>query len=189
MMHRVNARLRVRVLKAARSETGSAAVEFALIAPVLVLLLAVTFEIALMVRARFTLISVISAASNHTLAIAGAGDGASAHDMASKVVSLLAGGGRDATVNVNNAVSAQLSGGSITITQHGGSILDCYCLSRSEPGLVWGGATQCGAACADGNIAGAFVEISAQTPFTPIFGAIGLFSPDAHRDFSVVRLP
>jgi len=176
-------------LRAARDEGGSAAVVFALIAPVFLLILAATFEIGLVIRAKFQLISVVSAASNHTLAIGDTIDEDSAQNAAAAIVALLGGGARSATVNVNNAVTAQIEAGTVTVSNTGAAVADYYCPSRPEEGLVWGGATDCTAACGDGSQAGRFVEIAVQSPFAPVLGAYGLFSGDALYNSAVVRLP
>lgn len=172
-----------------RDEGGSAGVEFALIASVFVLILAGTFEIGLMIREKFRLISDVSAAANHTLAIGTAIDAGSAQDVSVTIAVLLAGGDRTASVNVNNAVTAQLVAGNVTAMQGGGNVAGCYCASRSDEAVNWGASVGCDVACADGTTAGRYVLISAKAPWTPMLGAYGLFSDQTLESSAMVRLP
>ncbi|MGY6696670.1 MAG: TadE/TadG family type IV pilus assembly protein [Roseinatronobacter sp.] len=176
-------------LRHIRADAGNAGIEFALIAPVFLLLLAATLEIGLMMRAQFGLISAVSAAANHSLVL---GDGLSeetAVGTAEALARLVAGGGREGTVNVNNAAIAQLSDNGIAIWGSGAGASNCFCPIRTNGAITWGTAVQCGTACNDSSMAGQFVEITAQASFTPILGIVGLFRDDLLRNSAVVRLP
>ena len=172
-----------------RDDAGNAGIEFALIAPVFLLLLAATLEIGLMMRTQFGLISAVSAAASHSLVL---GDGlteATAVSTAEALASLIAGGGREGTVNVNNAAIAQLGGDGISLWGSGVGASNCFCPIRTNGAITWGTAVQCGATCNDSSQAGQFVEITAQASFTPSLGIVGLFRDDLLRNSAVVRLP
>lgn len=171
-----------------RNEDGAAAVEFALIAPVFVLILAVTFEIGLVIQQKFQLVSVLTAAANHTLSI-DASDNDSANSAATTIAGLMAGGARMARVDVNNTVTATMTPDNIMLAQTGAQSTDCYCPTRDGTGLSWGNSVACDASCEDGSRAGRFVEIAVEAPFIPILGAYGVFDDDMLRSVSVVRLP
>ncbi len=172
-----------------QSEAGNAGIEFALIAPVFLLLLAATLEIGLMMRAQFGLISAVSAAANHSLVL---GDGVTedtAVSMAETLARLVAGGRREGTVNVNNAAFARLGGDAISLWGTGAGVGNCFCPTRTNGSITWGAAVPCGTVCNDSSEAGQFVEITAQASFTPILGIVGLFRDDLLRNSAVVRLP
>ncbi len=169
-------------------QSGSAGVEFALIAPVFVLLLAAIFEIGLVMRAQFGLIASVSAAANHTLSVGSTIDSGSAQTVAATLAALAAGTDRAAAVNLNNAVTARSDQGNIEVQDSGGDVTACYCAARLEGEFSWGGVTSCGAPCGDGSVAGRFVEISAQVPFNPIMGFYGAFIDQTLQNAAVVRL-
>lgn len=172
-----------------RDERGSAGVEFALIAPLFVLIIAGTFEIGLMIRDRFGVVSAVSAAATHGLAIGAAVDQATAPAVASTLAGLLAQSGRSGSVNVNNAATARFAEGVTTVAQTGGQAAGCYCLSRSGDAVSWGGAVGCGTPCGGGGTAGRFVVIVAQSPWSPMLFRGGLFSDQTVQSMAVVQLP
>lgn len=174
--------------RAARAEHGAAAVEFALLAPVFVLVLAVTLEIGLAIQQKFQLVSVLTAAANQTLTIQ-TQDDASANQAAEQIASLMAGGTRMARVDVNNSVTATMTPDGTTLSQTGADSTRCYCPTRADAGLSWGSPTECDQPCANGSTAGRFVEITVQVPFIPVLGAYGMFAGDMLRSAAIVRLP
>lgn len=171
-----------------KEQAGSAGVEFTLIAPVFALLLAAVFEIGLVMRAQFALISSVSAAANHTLSLGDTIDGASAQNVAAIIAALAAGTDRSATVNLNNAVMAHFDHGNIAFLDSSGDISSCYCALRLDGAFSWGSAASCGAPCSDGSVAGRFVEISATVPFRPMLGLYGEFIDQTLQNSAVVRL-
>lgn len=174
---------------ALRGDSGSAGVEFALIAPAFILVIAGIFEIGLVIRAKFSLISVVSAASSHTLSVGKEVDDGSAASVAATIATLLGGGGRSATVNLNNAVTAHLEDGTVSVVDNGREAASCYCPSRSEGLIVWGGTLQCGASCADATASGRFVVITSEAPISAALGMSRLLNVETITDTAVVRLP
>lgn len=172
-----------------QDQAGSSGVEFALIAPVVILILAGIFEIGLVIRARFALVSMVSAAANHTLSVGGRVDDTSADNFAATIAALLGGAGRSATVNVNNAVAAVLVDGSISTAKSGAAVSSCYCASRPQGQIVWGSAVECGVACDGSSPSGRYVEISARTSFSPSMGIFGFLSDQTLQNTAMVRLP
>lgn len=171
-----------------RNEHGAAAVEFALIAPIFVLILAATVEIGLVIQQRFQLVSVLTAAANHALSI-DASDDDSVNTAAATIAALMAGGARTARVDVNNTVTATMAADEITLAQTGAQSTDCYCPTGAGTGLSWGNSIECETPCDDGSTAGRFVTIAVEAPFIPILGAYGVFDDDMLRSATVVRLP
>lgn len=172
----------------AHDNVGAVALEFALIAPVFVLMIAGVFEIGMVIRAKFALTSVVSAAAVHTLSVGSMTDDA-AREAAIALANLIKGGDRTAKVVVNNSVTALLENGFITVAQTGQEIANCYCASRSGDRIVWGGAVACGDPCADKSISARFVAITATSEFKQSLGMYGFFTDDELHDTAMVRLP
>lgn len=175
--------------KTLHDESGSAAVEFALIAPVFLVLLAGTFEIGMMIQGKFDLISDVSAAAHHSLAIGGTLDAGAAQTVATTLAGLLAGNERTATVTLNNAATATLVSGNVSSAQTGAEVAACYCPSRSDDQVTWGASVACDASCGDGSHAGRYVLITIQAPWTPLVFVNGLFSDKTLQSTAMVRLP
>lgn len=170
-----------------QDDRGNAAIEFALIAPVFVLILAGTIEIGLVIQAKFDLISVVSASANQTLSVSV--DAGSASGSATSIAGLLSGDARTGTVNLNNAITAELGESGVSVSGDADDVDACYCATKTDTGLSWGSQVACGADCADGSVAGRFVEITARVPFTPMLGAYGLIGDQSLQSSAVVRLP
>lgn len=178
-----------------RAQSGVAATEFAITAPVLLLILSGTFEIASLLHARFDLNAQVSAAANYTLINAGAvadASGAEAH--VSTLATLLADGSRvsAASVNFNRAVEAVLEQGQITpTTDPNRSVTACYCPTLDpDSGPDWGSTVTCGGPC-DGSgssRAARFVEIEASTGHVGLFGGFGLADGDLITARAFVRV-
>jgi Flp pilus assembly protein TadG len=155
---------------------GVSAVEFALIAPIFVLLLGSTADIGLALMKRFDINSAISAGANFTLLRADDITPANAATLAGQIASVVEGNlsGSDVTVrvNVNNSTSLTLVSGEPTPGTETGSADACYCPTRNAAGIHWGSSTTCGSACQGGGLAGKFVEIDVSQPHDPLVGAL-----------------
>lgn len=172
-----------------RNESGSAGVEFALIAPVFVLLLAIIFEIGLFIRAKSDLVSALSAAANQTLAVSATIDDTSAQGVATMLVALVDQSGRSVAVLLNNAVSAESVDGIVTVQANDNAIDACFCPTRTDATLIWGQPVGCGTLCTDSTTAGRFVLIGASATFNPVLGQFGVLTPQMLQNSVTVRLP
>ena len=183
-------RLRTRMADAVRQsalarflhrETGGAsAVEFALISPVLILILAGTVDIGASLKAKFDLSSAISAGSNYALRGADKVSSTGASTLASNITTVVASGlgsaGGSVQVVVNNGTAVSYNSSTATATQSGtASNADlCYCPTGTAASVTWGSSVTCGSTCPAGGFAGKFVTISASRSFSPLFGGFGV---------------
>jgi Flp pilus assembly protein TadG len=166
-----------------RVETsGASAVEFALISPVLILILAGLVDIGGSLKAKFDLSSAISAGSNYALLGADKVNSAGGSTLAGNILAVVANGlgsaGGSVQIVVNNGATINYSTSSGTATQSG-TVANadlCYCPTGSAASVTWGSAVTCGSTCPAGGIGGKFVTISASRAYSPLFGGFGVVS-------------
>ncbi|WP_244571272.1 TadE/TadG family type IV pilus assembly protein [Mesorhizobium carmichaelinearum] len=162
-------------------KTGVSAVEFALVSPVLLLILAGTVDIGGALKAKFELSSAVSAGSNYALLngdkVNSSGGSTLAGNIATVVTSGLSGNGGSIQVVINNGASLAYNATTSAATQTGTAANAdlCYC-PGSSGAVAWSTPVTCGSICSAGGIAGKFVTITASKPYTPIFGGFGIVS-------------
>ncbi|OBQ58512.1 TadE/TadG family type IV pilus assembly protein [Mesorhizobium erdmanii] len=162
-------------------KAGVSAVEFALVSPVLLLILAGTADIGGSLKAKFELSSAVSAGSNYALLngdkVNSSGGSALASNIATVVTSGLGSNGGNIQVTINNGASLSYNATTSTATQSGTAANAdlCYC-PGSSGAVAWSTPVTCGSICSAGGIAGKFVTIIASKPYTPIFGGFGIVS-------------
>ena len=162
-------------------KAGVSAVEFALVSPVLLVILAGTVDIGGSLKAKFELSSAISAGSNYALLngdkVNSTGGGALAGNIATVVTSGLSSNGGSIQVVINNGATRAYNATTSTATQSGTAANAdlCYC-PGSSGAVAWSTPVACGSICSAGGIAGKFVTITASKPYTPLFGSFGIVS-------------
>ncbi|QKC84519.1 TadE/TadG family type IV pilus assembly protein [Mesorhizobium sp. NZP2077] len=164
-----------------RQKAGVSAVEFALVSPVLLIILAGTVDIGGSLKAKFELSSAVSAGSNYALLngdkVNSSGGSALAGNIATVVTSGLSGNGGGIQVVINNGATLAYNATTSTATQSGTAANAdlCYC-PGSSGAVAWSTPVACGSICSAGGIAGKFVTITASKPYTPLFGGFGIVS-------------
>lgn len=166
---------------------GSIAVEFALVAPVLMIVLAGVIDVGSAAYARLSLQSRVTTASEYALMRA---DQDNAGDMAETLIGLLQGRASEtAKVVVNNAASATWDGSSVTTQSLSSDAMACYCPTRSNGQIEWGSSVACDTSCsASGDSAGRFVQISATADHVSIFPGYAFIDGDVVGASAVLRL-
>jgi Flp pilus assembly protein TadG len=173
--------------------TGVSAVEFALVTPILLLILAGTVDIGGSLKAKFELSTAVSAGSNYALLnganVSSAGGGALANNIVAVTASGFSGDGGTVQVVINNGASVALNASTATMTQAGtaANADKCYCPTSSGSTLTWGSSVTCGSICSGGGIGGKFVTISASRPYSPLFGGLGVVTSGTITVQSVVQ--
>jgi Flp pilus assembly protein TadG len=160
-----------------RDRTGASALEFALLAPVFLVILAGVLDIGTLLHTKYRLNAAIAAGSNYALVNGqdiSEDDGAG---LALNIAKVLAGeqpmSSSESTVVVNNAAQVSVSGGVATTASMPGDGDACYCPTKVNGAIAWGSTATCGSVCAGGNVAGKFVLISISKPYAPMFGGYG----------------
>lgn len=179
------------IAKLRRDTRGSIAVEFALVAPVLMVVLAGVIDIGSATYARLSLDARVTAAAEYALMQSAPADQAAADAMAEKLIGLLSDGNpQSVEVNVNNAARRTWADGAVQTASAPGAAAACYCPTRASDGTItWGGAkNDCDSLCYSGDTAGPFVQISAATKHVSIFPGYGFTDGDTVSARTILRL-
>jgi Flp pilus assembly protein TadG len=153
---------------------GAAAVEFAILAPVLALLLAGAVDFGGVVFQRFNLDNAVSSASNFAINSKSNINGTNGATVATTLATILTGAGTNGgTIVVNNGPTVTITNGTASSAANSTNANSCYCPTRSGDTIAWGAAAACGSACGGGGKAGKFVTIAASRTYTPLFSNYG----------------
>ncbi len=159
-------------------ERGSAAVEFAIIAPILGLMLAGVADFGGVVFVKFRMESAVSAGANYAIVNASKVTATNASDLASKISAVVANSGSSSTgtntVVVNNGPSATTDAGAVTTSGTASNADSCFCPTVVSSTLTWGSAAACGSTCGSGGTAGKFITITANRNYSPLFSSYGI---------------
>lgn len=170
-----------------RDQTGVAAVEFAMIAPILLLIMVGMMDFGLVLYVRFGLNENISAAANYAILNATNVSAANGATLASNLTSVI-----PTTVNVavtvNNGPTSTRTNGSTTTGGTAANADSCYCPTVSGSTITWGAAQTCKTACTGGGLAGKFVSFNASVAHSPLFGNYGFVQNGTVSTFTVVQV-
>lgn len=171
---RMLARLSRSIAAFPRARGGVSAVEFAMIAPVFVLILAGVADIGSVLHAKFRLNGAVSSGANYAIVN---GEQANADDgeiLARSLLSILAdtpyGRSGRSYVHVNGGVYMSLAAGVASIGGDKDEAANCYCPASSGSGIDWGQPMTCQAPCSAGGLAGKYVLMSVEVDHSPLFG-------------------
>jgi Flp pilus assembly protein TadG len=182
------ARLLVRLL--GRRE-GTAAVELALIAPMLLTLAAGIIDFARVYHEEIELSSAVAAAAQYSLINAANINSSNAASLAATLSGIVANSNgaawAGATVTVNDGATSAVSNGTTTSSGTPANANSCWCPTGSSAAWSWGAAATCGSACASGTLAGKFVTITGTRSFSAIFGNYGLISNITLHQSTIVQ--
>jgi Flp pilus assembly protein TadG len=164
-----------------RARRCVAALEFALIAPVLVMVLAGAVDLGLAVYTWTRLQGALAVGANFAMVNAAKvrSTNNDAVTLASEIASLVSTGtgvpAADVTVVVNNGPTATVTGGTPATGGTASGADACYCPSGAPGSWTWGSAITCASppsTCAGStNRSGKFVTITASYAFSPFFPA------------------
>lgn len=174
------------------SDAGTAAVEFAMLSPVFLLLVAATVDIGGALYTKFRVDAAVSAGANYALVQNANVSSTGAPDLSTKIANLLSSSSATANTSgavvINNGTTATLNASGAASTSGSAAAADsCYCPTGSGASLVWGDAVTCGGACSNGSIAGKFVSIVARQNYTPFFANYGIVQDGAISSSAVVQ--
>jgi Flp pilus assembly protein TadG len=175
------------LVSALANRDGAAAVEFAILAPLLTLILAGAVDFGGVVFQRFNLDNSVSSASNYALNSKANVNGTNGATVASTIATILTTAGTySGSVVVNNGPSVTITNGAASTPSNSANANSCYCPSRTGSAVSFGTAAACGSACGTGGKAGKFVVISANRTYTPLFSNYGFI--DANQQISTTAV-
>lgn len=155
-----------------RAESGVAALEFALVAPFLVMVLVGIVDLTLVIHGRMELAQVLTSGAQYAFM-----QGQSGTETGSAL-----------TTDVQNFVTTTTPEtlSNLTVSYNGGnSVSSCYCVAGASPTYT---AATCQSVCSDGSTAGKFVTISATISPTPFFAVDQYLMPGLVSSSVTVRL-
>jgi Flp pilus assembly protein TadG len=166
---------------------GIATVEFAIIVPILLLILVAMADFGLVLYARFGLNENVSASANYAIVkasdVSSSGGAGLATSLASVVPSTV-----DVTVVVNNGPSVTRTSGVSSSSGTASNADSCYCPTVSGSTVTWGSAMTCKSACSGSGLAGKFVSINASVAYSPLFGSYGFVRNGTLSTFTIVQV-
>lgn len=151
---------------------GTAAIEFAVVAPIFALVLVASVDLGMLIFSRFQLEAAVSASASYAIAHADQVDSSNGDELAKNIALMIAGNYRgDATafIQVNNGSQASYDGMTIKIGGVPSQANACYCPTGAASLVDWGKERTCGASCPGGGRAGRYVSVTAQQAYTPFF--------------------
>jgi Flp pilus assembly protein TadG len=163
-------------------ESGIASFEFAAAAPILLVMFGGVTDLSIAIWDHMTTASAVEAGAVYAFTQGQQVSGSAAvGPFLTNVAAIVAATSRS---------GATLSTPNITVTYNnltnGNNFGSCYCVPAT--GVFPGTTTACGDSCADGTIAGAFVEIQAVYQYTPLSPVDAPFLSGSYTDTAIVRV-
>ena len=157
---------------------GVAAIEFAMLVPVYLLLLVGMVDMGGMLYSSYQLESAVAAGSEYAAVNAANVNGTNGTTLANSIAGIVENANGSASANdtvvVNNGPVVTVTGGSASSGGTATNANSCYCPTGSPPNWSWGSAATCGSTCSGGGQAGKFVTITASVAYSPLLSTFGL---------------
>ncbi len=170
---------------------GTAAVELALIAPMLMLLFAGVIDFARAYQQELELSSAVASAAEYALLNVANINSANSASLAATLSGIVANSNgtawAGATVTVNGGATSTVSSGATTPSGTAANASLYWCPTGSAGTWSWGTSAALGSACAGGTLAGKFVTITGTRVFTAVFGAYGWISQTTLQQSTIVQ--
>ena len=167
-------RTRAHSLAGPRGRRGVAALELALILPVLVPLLLGVADFSMAYHRQLQLSATLAAGAEYAFSKGQNEVGTSLDN--------------DVTTFVNAVTPVTLKALSVTYNNGDSSTTNCYCVDGATPAYT--GPVTCGAACSDGSgsTAGKYLAISGTVSYSPLFSVDSVIFPTSFTQNVMVRL-
>jgi Flp pilus assembly protein TadG len=171
---------------------GTAAIELALIAPMLLILFAGVIDFGRAFHDEIALSGAVAAAADYALLNASSVNSTSAGSLAATLSGIVANANgaawANATVTVNDGATSTVTGGSTTSSGTAANANLCFCPTGTAGGPIWGSAGTCGTSCTGGTLAGKFVTISGTRQFSAIFTTYGWVNNRSLHQSTIVQV-
>lgn len=179
--------------------SGVSATEFAILAPVFLVILAGVVDIGFTLYAKFRMEAQVSAVANYAMTDdmpAADAEAKEFEDYLEPLVDIARLSGSNNTiqrlhrihVNLNNTYSGTWENDIFSAQPQAGDLTDCYCPTREASTITWGSSVGCNSVCSDGSRAGKYLWFEAENsaPLS-LFSRFG-FAPELLRSNAFVRL-
>jgi len=174
-----------------RSRSAIAAVEFAFIMPVFLILFIGIADLGLMLVEDYRLDQAVAAGAEYAAINASSVNSTSGATLASSIATAVENANGTAwandTVVVNDGPSETITNGTATAGGTAANANSCYCPTGSPPSWSWGTAATCGSSCSGGGTAGKFVTITATATYTPLLTLYHFITSSTLQQSAVVE--
>jgi Flp pilus assembly protein TadG len=174
-----------------RNRTGAAAIEFAIMMPIFLLIVVGVTDLGGMLFTHYQLEQAVAAGAEYAAVNASSVNSTSGGTLASSIATLIENANGNGWANddvvINNGPSVSVTNGSASSSGTASNADNCYCPSGSPPNWSWGSSATCGSTCAAGNNSGKFVTITATATYTPLLTAFNLVQTTTLRQSVVVE--
>jgi Flp pilus assembly protein TadG len=161
-----------------RLDEGLAAIEFAMLVPVYLLILVGAVDMGGMLYSSYQLETAVAAGSEYAALNSANVTSANGASLATSIATVVENANGSAwannTVIVNNGPTVTVTSGTAASSGTASNADSCYCPTGSPPNWVWGSAVTCGSSCTGGGEGGKFVTITATVAYTPLLTSFGL---------------
>jgi Flp pilus assembly protein TadG len=176
----------------ARRREGTAAVELALVAPMLLTLAAGIIDFARVYHDEIELSSAVAAAAEYALINGPTISSTNVASLAATISGIVANSNGNAwagaTVTVNDGATSTITSGPPSSSGTASNANSCWCPTGTSASWGWGTAATCGTTCAGGTLAGKFVTITGTRACSAIFGNYGLISNTTLHQSTIVQV-
>lgn len=159
---------------------GTAAVEMALISPMMLMLLTGIIDFSRVYHEEISLSGAVAAAAQYALINAATINSTNAASLAASLSGIIANSNgtawAGASVTVNDGATSVVTGGTTTSSGTASNADSCWCPTGASGSWTWGTAVACGSACSGGTLAGKFVTVTGTRSFIALFGGYGLIN-------------
>jgi Flp pilus assembly protein TadG len=174
-----------------RRRQGTAAVELALIAPLILTLFAGIIDFTREYTAEIELSNAVASAAQYALLNVASINSGSAATLAATLSGIVANSNgaawAGAAVTVNDGATSTVASGTTSSSGTAANANSCWCPTGNSAAWAFGATANCGTACAGGTLAGKFVTITGTRQFTAIFGNYGLISNTTLTQSAIVQ--
>lgn len=163
-----------------RDRNGAAALEFAILAPILLLIMAGTTDLGLGVLTRIRMDEGVASAANSALNYGSSLSSSTVDAAASSIATILqrtrgfTGYEATYTISFNGSRTYDFVGGKGTASGSSAGVDECRCPMQANGIVTWGSKVDCSTSCPNKSLAGRYVLIDMKYAYTPLFPKFGL---------------
>jgi len=174
-----------------RSSAGLAAIEFAIMMPVFLVILVGAVDLGSMLFQDYKLDQAVAAGAQYAAVNPSSVNSTSGALLASSIAAAVEDANGTAWANdvvvVNDGPTVIVTNGAAVTSGTDANANNCYCPTGSPPNWNWGSSMTCGASCSGGGLAGKFVTITATSAFKPLLTTYGLIGSGTLRQSATVE--
>jgi len=175
-----------------RTDAGVAAVEFAFLVPILLILFTGVVDISQMLYAYYRLDQAVAAGAQYAVLNAANVTSTSGAALATSIATVVENANGTAWANdavvVNNGPTVTVTSGTATSGGTASNADEYYCVTGTPPSWTWGTGYTSQSSCTGGDTAGKYVTVTASYNYVPIVAIGGIFTNRTLSQGAAVRV-